>query len=262
MSYNATARSVLAHLGTTGVIYEGKLGSDRKGRLEYENQAGDRSAVLWTRQTPPTQVFLESISFQARACLFVVPGGSVPHAITEEWSVPVLTVTTATFEEQLRPSVRSEFSEDSNAMPPVYIRLCGTGSMDCVQLVLSEKVIRYSFDVFATGAGCAQNAGAKSAGLTGVVEEKLDSPATTVIPINRTRPYGFSLFKQDRHEFGRLEGGQEMNEDAEEEEGGDDGVRHGARFGMQSGQWDSFLSFLQDHQTAYVSVRYAGAVSP
>jgi hypothetical protein len=292
VSFNDAATRVgITYEGVGEVLFEGKLGTDRKGRAEYENQAGDRSIVLWERANPPTQVFLSSISFSPGSCLFVVPGGTVGTAITAGWDVPVLTVTDQTFTNELVPKVKSHFTEDSNALPPVYLRVCSTASPSSVQLVLSDKVICHSFDTAATRAGSQENAGEQSPGLTGVIADKPEI-GTKLIRVTLARPFSFVMFEMPQADAGRGvdaaavvprvggAGGVDadvgiaaVGGDADVPGvGGASGVDAdvgiaagggGGFFGMPSAHWHRFLSLLRGRDAgatqAYVSVRYSGA---
>jgi hypothetical protein len=118
----------------------------------FENQSGERRILLlgeeWgTNAQEPGPVYLRSIGFKTGSTdwLFV---SCVPRLA---WNIPVLTVTGNIFKDLLS-HVESDFTQDCNALPPVFIRISlATRSRNSatISLVTSSSVKALSFDALA-----------------------------------------------------------------------------------------------------------------
>ena len=136
------------------VLFEGKLGVDRPGRVEYERQAGERGIIVWRKRRAPTDA-----DMVREAGLFVVNEETVDCDSVASWNVPVMSVGAA-MHESLQAHVESEFTWHCNALPPRYLRVLARGTVGsvgtAVLLQLATSVKRYSFDTTTRLVECEQ----------------------------------------------------------------------------------------------------------
>ena len=147
---NVKAREILVK---EGVVVEGKLGCDRRGRFDYENQAGERGIIVLERSSNcPSDRFLAAIGYTAHnpAWLFVTRKEDQSSGSQESWKVPVMGVDEDIFK-GLLSFVQNKFSIDCNALPPVYLKVanCSYVTDFRINLSVSSRVTRFSFDCIA-----------------------------------------------------------------------------------------------------------------
>lgn len=150
--FNRVADELLPpELGDSTVLFEGKLGVDRPGRVEYEKQAGERGIIVWGKSRAPTDADMIHA-----ADLFVVNEELVDSASVSDWDVAAMSVG-AGMHKTLQEHVESEFTWHCNALPPQYLRVLARGAAGMVgtpvTLQVATSVKRYSFDTTTQVAG-------------------------------------------------------------------------------------------------------------
>ena len=148
---NATAAGHLEDTPRGVVVFEGKLGGDRTGRKSFELMAGDRRILVWPdARPPPTSAFIAN-SGTPFILVIISQDSSHSHTTLTGWQrTPVIAVSPETFT-ILRATVETPFTVDSNALPPVYLRVVASGlSTSSVSIVVSTRVHRSSYDALSS----------------------------------------------------------------------------------------------------------------
>ena len=179
---------------------EGKLGGSRPGRAEYENQAGERDIFVWEALNAcPSDLMLKRIGYMdgSTKSLFVTPKKDNPTEC-ESWVIPVMQVDSGCFR-ILNGFVETRFTNDSNALPPVYMRVSNHVAEDStVLLELSARVKRWSFDCIAQEPiWAAGEPGLSATWHCGESEEVSGSVADTEIPVTAHGGCQFALVRNE-----------------------------------------------------------------
>ena len=181
--FNRVAQaSILPNAPAFTVLFEGKLGVGRPGRVEYEKQAGERGIIVWGKGRAPVDADMIQ-----EAGLFVVNEETVDSGSVSSWNVPAMSVGAA-IHESLQAQVESEFTWHCNALPPRYLRVLARGAAGSVGtaviLQLATSVKRYSFDTTAQGVGEGEQVDAPDSpdlGLSGRVTDCARAGAVTLV---------------------------------------------------------------------------------
>jgi hypothetical protein len=193
-------------------LFEGKLGCNRRGRDKFENQAGERRIIILSpggggNDCPePSAAHLLNLGVKAgsRDWLFV---SDIPR---ETWNVPVLTVPGHHLL-ALRSYVETEFTQDSNALPPVFLRISLASRLrgsSTVSLATSSSVRCLSFDALAfqprwgaTSPGVSGKVGIATDWNPSIADEDADeprrAPGTRAVRVTPDNGVDFILYTTD-----------------------------------------------------------------